>query len=386
VARHTKHLAGSKGSNCVACHLPYEQQHELGRAIKYGRSDHTIAIPRPSVDSTLGLVGSCKSCHANLSVSQLAQQATAWWGTIKPHEAAVAGVLAARDAADVAKATPLLLQPQSRNAVAQVAGLTEWLEKFATPRMTTVPSDAESRLLQLANSKDVDVQAMALATLHYTRGHEPAVRRELTARLERATAPAARDALRRRWATILGGVGDAARDAGRNDQAVAAYIAALQVTPNEAPLLLNLGLAYAAAGDMSNAVSAYRRAVQADPRQPLAEVNLAVALERGGDLDGARAAYERAIAADPTAALPYLNIGTMLLRGEQAAQARPWLEKALARDPGLAGGHFQLALVFVQSGELDRAEQSVRRSLALDPANGEAVKLLEALREARGGR
>lgn len=385
-AKHTKHPAGSTGSNCVSCHMPYEQQHELGRAIKYRRSDHTIAIPRPSVDSALGLVGSCKSCHANLSVAQLTQQATAWWGTIKPHETAVAGVLAARDAADIAKATPLLLQPQSRNAMAQVAGLSEWLEKFATPRMTSVPNDAESRLLQLASSKDPDVQALALATLHYTRGHEKAVRRELTARLEGAPTPAARDALRRRWATVLGGVGDAAREGGRNEQAVAAYLAALQVTPNAAPLLLNLGLAYAARGDMSSAVTAYRRAVQADPRQPLAEVNLAVALEQGGDLDGARAAYERAIAADPTGALPFLNIGTMLLRSERGAEARPWLEKALARDPGLATGHFQLALVFVQTGELDRAERSVKRALALDPANGEAVKLLEALREARGGR
>ena len=55
----------------------------------------------------------------------------------------------------------------------------------------------------------------------------------------------------------------------------------------------------------------------------------------------------------------------------------------MARDPGLATGHFQLALVFVQAGELAKAEQSVKRSLALDAGNGEAQKLLEALREAR---
>jgi Tfp pilus assembly protein PilF len=82
-------------------------------------------------------------------------------------------------------------------------------------------------------------------------------------------------------------------------------------------------------------------------------------------------------------ALPYLNLGTLLLKGERAAEARPWLEQAVARDPGLATGHFQLALVFVQSGELARAEQAVRRSLALDQGNSEAIKLLEALQEAR---
>ena len=386
VAQHTKHPAGSKGSNCVSCHMPYEQQHELGRAIKYGRSDHTIAIPRPSLDSALGLVGSCKSCHANLSVKQLEQQAAAWWGAFKPHENAVAGVLAARTVTDAAAATPLLLQPQSRNAMAQVAGMTDWLERFAAPSMESAPDELEPRLLQLADSRDPDVQALALATLHYTRGQVRSVRRELTSRLAAVKDNAARDALRRRWATVLGGLGDAAREAGNASQAIGAYRAALDVTPNAAPLLLNLGLSYAAAGDMNAAVRAYRQSLQADPHQPLGEVNLAIALEQGGDADGARAAYERAIKADPTSALPYLNIGTMLLRAERAAEARPWLEKALARDPGLATGHFQLALVFVQANELEKAERSVKRALALDGANGEAVKLLEALREARGGR
>jgi tetratricopeptide (TPR) repeat protein/5-methylcytosine-specific restriction endonuclease McrA len=383
VQRHTKHAPGSRGSNCVSCHMPYEQQHELGRAITYGRSDHTIAIPRPVVDSSLGLVGSCKSCHADRSVSQLAQQATTWWGTIKPHEPAVAGLFAARTEGSAERAAPLLLQPSSRHAMAQVAGLAEWLERFATPRMESTPGDFEQRLLQLADSRDVDVQALALATLHFTRGHVPAVRRALVARLEQVPGGAARDAVRRRWATVLGGLGDAAREAGNARQAVTAYRAALEVTPNAAPLLLNLGLSHAAAGDLPAAVSAYRQSLQADPRQPMGEVNLGIALELGGDADGALAAYDRALQADPTAALPYLNIGTLFLRSQRAAEARPWLEKALARDPGLATGHFQLALVFVQSGALPQAEASVRRSLALDPANAEAVKLLEALREAQ---
>jgi tetratricopeptide (TPR) repeat protein len=386
VERHTKHPAGSKGSTCVSCHMPYEQQHELGRAIAYGRSDHTIAIPRPALDSSLGLVGACQRCHGDQSVARLAQQAATWWGTIKPHERAVAGVLAARGIDDMAAASPLLLQPRSRHAMAQVAGLAEWLDRFGAPRMATVPDALEASLTAMTTSPDLDVQALALATLHYTRGQSRSVRRTLTERLEATRDASTRDALRRRWATVLGGLGDAARDAGRYDHAVAAYTAALEVTPNAGPLLLNLGLAHAARGDLASAVREYRRSLQADPRQPLSEVNLAIALEQGGDDQGALAAYERAIAADPTAALPYLNIGTMLLRAQRAAEARPWLEKAVARDPGLAGGHFQLALVFVQSGELDRAERSVRRSLALDPANAEAVRLLDALRETRGGR
>jgi tetratricopeptide (TPR) repeat protein len=390
---HTKHPVGSTGSQCVSCHMPYEQQHELGRAIQYRRSDHSIAIPRPALDASLGLVGACQGCHATRSTAALEAQVTRWWGTLKPHETAVAGVLAARSVTSLEAATPLLLHPDSRNAMAQVAGLSEWLERFtgtsrngaAAPAVGAPAADATARLRALADAPDLDVQALALAALHLARGNDPMVRRLLRERA-RPTDGDDRSALRRRWAVTLGSLGDAARTAGDAPRAIAAYLAALDVAPRDPLLLLNLGLARAAQGDMTGAVAAYRESLQRDPRQIMTEVNLGNALEQAGDPAGAVAAYERAIARDPTAALPRLNLGTHYLRNDQAAQARPYLEQALARDPGLATGHFQLALALLKAGDLDAAARAVRRSLALDTAHAEARKLDEALREARGGR
>src|SRR6266566_2450089 len=37
---HTHHRAGSAGGRCVACHMPYLQEPEVGHAIRYARSDH----------------------------------------------------------------------------------------------------------------------------------------------------------------------------------------------------------------------------------------------------------------------------------------------------------------------------------------------------------
>ena len=383
---HTKHPAGSPGSQCVACHMPYDQQHELGKAIRYQRSDHTVAIPRPGLDRSLGLTGACQGCHTALSTAALDAQVTRWWGALKPHDPAVAGPIAARDDPSLATATPRLLVPESRHTMAQMAGLSAFLDRLsAGPIGSALPSGAEPRLRQLAESPDVDVRATALATLHLTRGADRSVRKLLTS----AIAPSSTDdkvALRRRWAVVLGGIGDEARSAGRYEQAISAYHAALEVAPGYAPLLVNLGLALAARNDWAGAIRAYQQALQTDPRQPLTEVNLGIALEGAGDPAGADAAYRRAIAADPTHALGYLNLGTLRLRNEQAAEARPWIEEALARDPGLATGHFQLALVLLQAGDLAGAERAVRRSLALDSTNGEAVKLSEALREARSNR
>lgn len=379
VTAHTKHPASSTGSRCVSCHMPYEQQHELGKAIRYARSDHSIAIPRPALDSSLGLVGACLGCHGDRTTAALDALVTRWWGPLKPHEGAVAGLLAARDAVNAAEASPLLLHPTSRHTMAQAIGLATWLDRFARPGLTNVPASLDRTLQALADHSDPDIQALALAALHYARGEAAGVRAFLRERVARGPDPSGR---RRRWAVVLGSLGDAARESGRLDDAMAAYRAGLEVIPGHAPLLVNLGLALAARGDLPAAVVVYRQSLQADPRQPLTAVNLGVALEQGSDVAGARAAYEQAVAIDPTLALPYLNLGTSLLREDRSAEAGPWLEQALARDPGLASGHFQLALVRLKAGDLRGARAAVRRSLALDGANAEARKLADALDEA----
>ncbi|WP_411280307.1 hypothetical protein, partial [Gemmatimonas sp.] len=243
---HTKHPATSVGSRCISCHMPYQQEHELGKAIPYARSDHTIAIPRPSLDASLGITSSCRTCHASTSEAAHAAQVTAWWGELKPHETAVAGVLAARSEADMERATPLLLHPASRNATAQVAGLAAWLERFGGPDMSSVPTSLEKRLRALSATSDPDVRALSLAVLHYTRGQDRAVRRFLAAQRQSSTPNAF--AVARRWAMVLGGIGDVERASGNASRAVLAYRKALEVAPGDAALLLNLGLALAESG------------------------------------------------------------------------------------------------------------------------------------------
>lgn len=381
VAAHTRHPAGSAGSRCVGCHMPYLQQPELGTAIRYGRSDHTIAIPRPAVDSSLGVVTACATCHAGWSTARLEAQVRGWWGALKPHAPAVAGVLAARGVTDPGEAAPLLLHPGVRDPMAQVAGVGEWLARFATPDQAAMPAEAERRLLALAEDPVLEVRAVALAALHYARGGVPRVRRVLR---RAATAPDPQGALRRRWALVLGGMGDGLREGGRPVEAAVAYRKALAVLPGEGALLGALGLAQAEGGAVAEAVATYQQALQADPWQVMAAVNQGVALERLGDAAGAAAAYTQATRIDPTHALGALNLGTLALRGGDVAGAVTALRQGVALDPGVAVGHFQLALALVQQGALREAQASVRRALALDPGHVEAGKLAEALAEALG--
>ena len=380
-ARHTKHQPQSAGSRCVSCHMPYEQQHELGRAIRYARSDHSIAIPRPLLDSSLGITSACRGCHASVSDARHAQQVAAWWGALKPHDSAVDGVLAARSVMEIGAATALLLRPESRHFMAQIAGLAEWLDRYGAPDMDSLPPSAERGLRALAASPDVDVRALSLAVLHLTLGHRADTRRFLAA--ERRADERRSSSVNRRWAVVLGGIGDVFRERKDPLRAAAAFRKALEVNPGEAAIQLNLALALAQAGDVGGAVSSYQASLASRPQQPLAEVNLGIAFERFGDVEAGRAAYRRAIALDPFAALGYMNMGTSLLREGREMDAMPYLEQAVGRDPSLAIGHFQLALARLRAGRIADAEASVRRALAMDSSLSEAKKLSDALREAR---
>ena len=92
---HTFHPPASEGARCVACHMPYVQHPELSDAIPYARSDHTIPVPRPGFDEAAGLPSACAGCHQDRTPAALADQATQWWGELKPHRPEVAALFSA---------------------------------------------------------------------------------------------------------------------------------------------------------------------------------------------------------------------------------------------------------------------------------------------------
>ena len=77
---HTHHRPDSPGSRCVASHMPYLQEPEIGRTVRYARSDHTVAIPRPAFDDSLGIGNACGQCHGERTAAALDAQVRAWWG------------------------------------------------------------------------------------------------------------------------------------------------------------------------------------------------------------------------------------------------------------------------------------------------------------------
>ncbi len=381
VTQHTHHPAGSPGSNCVACHMPYLQHPDLGQALRFSRSDHTIPIPRPAFDAKLGIKNACSRCHADRSVEQLQRVVDQWWGETKPHPPLVAALLSVDDSGAMDASTALtLLRPDLAHPMAQIGALGALLERYVQPGLASLPRPIVERLEQLAASEDLDVSALALGTLHFAAGDARAVRRFLAATLGKL---GDREPLiRSRWRLVLAFLGDSYRQRGDDRTALIAYQRALEIAPNDAAVLRNMGLAYAGAGQWPEAVATYRRSVSLDPQQPLTLVNLGLALEAQGDMAGAAGAYQQALSVNPREPVALLNLGNVYFRQGNAEQAIAFYRQAIAANSGLAPAHFNLGRVLALSGQLAQAKAEIEQGLAFEPGNSDGQELLAQLNRA----
>lgn len=382
VEAHTHHPAASAGSRCVSCHMPYLQHPEVGNALRFARSDHTIPIPRPAFDAQLGIQNACARCHADRNTAALEAQVNQWYGTIKPHPALVTAQMQARRESDPERLGELLLQRGSDNAIAQFAGLSRYVERVLRPDMPSLPGAALERLEELAESPDIDIRALALAALHFARGEDADVRRFLRGRLD--SLGVEEKAVRRRWVVVLGYLGDRARVGGDPAGAIAAYRKALEILPDDPRVLANLGLAYAAAGDLTGAVQSLRRSLERDPAQPVTLVNLGNALEAQGDPAGAAAAYQRALTIAPGEPLAYFNLGNLALRARNVERAVAMYERTIELDAALVPAYLNLARAHAMRGDASQARRALERALEFDPTNAEGVEMLRTLDQVMG--
>ncbi len=381
IAGHTRHPVGSEGSRCVACHMPYLQHPELGEDIRFSRSDHVIAIPRPAFDDSLGLRSACAACHTDRTPAELQATTDRWWAPIKPHHPLVAGLLRARKMTGRVEVARQILRPDLDHPIAQFAGLAHLLERHLNPDMARLEPEIVDSLTALAAAADLDVRALALAALHYAAGEEAGVRRTMADALRADTSIA----LRRRWALALGYMADRERDAGRTDTALAVYRKALEVSPDDARTLAAMGLAYRRAGQPGQAVTTLRRAIEIEPDLPLARVNLAIALQEADRVADAARALTEAIGRTPFEPMAHFSLGNLLLRAGRSADAERAYARAVELDPGLALGWFYLARTRIEQQDYAGALPAARRALEFDPENEGARQMVTDLERVTGG-
>ena len=124
----------------------------------------------------------------------------------------------------------------------------------------------------------------------------------------------------------------AAADADDLEQAEHLFRLALDLEPNMAAALTNLGNLVYRAGELDEARRLYERALEHDPSQAEARYNLANLYEDLGEIDLAIAELRRVCMTQPEFPDAHYNLGIMLAQLGGTAQARNHLERYLQLD------------------------------------------------------
>ncbi len=383
VEEHTHHPAGSAGSRCVSCHMPYLQHPEVGGAIRYARSDHTIPIPRPAHDSAMGVRPACASCHAGVSASTLDRQVAAWTSRKRKPLASSVAAQVALGASSPTPAAALALLAGEDHDMARIGALSRLVEALGAGDNGWLDDAVAARLVALSDNHDPDVAALALAALHLGRGEQAATRRVLARALTQAGA--SDGALRDRWGLVLGYVGDRRAGQRQYTSAIEAYQKALEIVPSNLRVLVNLANAErdgaTDAAQLASAIAHYKRALERDPAPALTLVNLGIAQASAGDTAAAVASWRDAAQRDPFEPLALFNLGNVALVTGHLADAVTAYRMTLERDASLVPAQFNLTRALVAAGDNAGALRALRNGLAFDSSNVEARQMATQLQQ-----
>jgi len=128
-----------------------------------------------------------------------------------------------------------------------------------------------------------------------------------------------------------------------------------------------------------DSVALFEHAVEVTPNNALALVNLGSALLARGDVHAAALRYVEAAEQRPDWFPARFNAGVALAALGRDGEAASQLEAALRLEPGSAEAHFQLGRVLEGRGELQGAKRRYFKTLQLAPGHPLARQRLQAL-------
>jgi tetratricopeptide (TPR) repeat protein len=118
------------------------------------------------------------------------------------------------------------------------------------------------------------------------------------------------------------------------DLALQAYAKAIELNPNAAGALVNLGTIYFRMNKLPKAEACYRKAVEADPNYPLAHFNLANLYDERGDTELARTHYLTSIRLNPRYGDAYFNLALLAEQAGETLKAVGYWNAYLKLDSG----------------------------------------------------
>ena len=165
----------------------------------------------------------------------------------------------------------------------------------------------------------------------------------------------------------------------RIDEAIAHYVEAVRLAPDEAEWHVNLGLLLVRKGEIARAAESFERAVRLRPQDAESYNNLGAMLARLNRTTEAIAAYTRALEIRPQYPLARRNLGLALAaQGDVPAGIAMCLD-AIRQSPDQAAWHYEVAMMLLSQRQVAEAVMHLNDTLRLDPSHEGARQTLAAI-------
>ena len=162
-------------------------------------------------------------------------------------------------------------------------------------------------------------------------------------------------------------LGAALRAHGRLGDSLIASQKFVQITPQDAEALSNLGHILKDLNRLDEAEASYNKAIRLKSDYIEAHRNLGNTLKDRGRLEEAEASYHKAMVLKPDLAELHFHLGVTLHGLRRLEEAEANYNKAIALIPDLAEVHYNLGVTLQDLSRLDGAEASYNKAIALKP-------------------
>lgn len=353
VSAHTHHKAGSKGNQCVSCHMP------MTSFARMNRTDHSMLPPTPSVTLKFGAPNACNLCHSDKDAKWADTHVRKW--RKRNYQAAVlhrAGLIEAARKGTWSRLPDMLsyIKDTKNNEVFRTS---------LVRLLRTCPDEKKWPVLRQL-LKDPSPLVRASAAL--------AISDNLTRESIDALLPVTADPVRLvriRAAEALSPIPQARlpEEARKNlEAAQAEFLSALNARPDDWTSHYNLGNFYASRNETEKAIASYETALRLEPRAVLPLTNIAIVYGRKGEYVKAEASLRKAIEIDQKRAPVHFNLGLLLAERGRTEEAEKELRLALELDPLLAPAAYNLGLLIIKERP-DEGLSYCRKARELSPNN-----------------
>ncbi len=156
-------------------------------------------------------------------------------------------------------------------------------------------------------------------------------------------------------------------DLGRNAEAAVPYQKALKLSPNDAELLMKVGIYHLVSGDKDQAISLFLRLLKIKPQDGDALYYLAQAYYLKGNIDLALKTIRECVKLEPNNASVLQKYGELLCSSGDNERGIRWLLRAQNVDSSLDRLDFDLGVASYKSMHLEDAEKYSTKAAELTP-------------------